>query len=592
MMRHKTQLNQGGVNLCGQACVAMAMSPELPDITASQVARETGTLDGRFTPITRYDGRDGLLEMLGRYSYGAEAHRVPNALDSIRAALAQGKRVIALIDYRQLTHKAPNYSTYAYGHFVVVTAVNTLSGRVTFHDPLRVSGATEEPLETFKRALETPSMAGSTTNHANQFVTVSPPTLTTGKGSGINIDPRNPHGMPAPALLRGYAYARFVYAIRRTDGVVQFNEAERLYADYIAGLLSQGVRPMLILTHQTGFENAGYDFENMTPAAWQTFRNQMAVIATALAAQYPQAIIQVMNEQDTLDSRASVVVPPVEYGKLFTAVYDAVKSVNHGTPVITGGYNSGAERGWAQFAAAGITRCDGIAFHPYGASAGGLYPHDNIWSMERQLEYWRSKTALPLWITEFGLQFRDTEPPSQVARYIENTIAACSRTPNTFAPVWYAYSSYMDNAYGTRRMDGQERPEVIAALKKDYVMSNPVTPVPVGTHTLTITTQYVNARERAGLLAPVTTTLMSGQRLTVSEVQTIQTDGLTWQAFSLPQHAAPVWLALTPSVRFTPVTPPLPEDTLRQQLDQWAYKLEAISTEMRRFLSDTDPSTS
>lgn len=293
--------------------------------------------------------------------------------------------------------------------------------------------------------------------------------------TGINVDPRNPHGSPNAGELNGFTSARFVYNVSNYVGSTDVNAAEQVYRPYILSLLESAITPIVVITHQTGLEGQGFDFENMTSARWAEFRMRIVGYIRDIASRYVgrRIIWQIMNEQDSLDNTKSVVIPPIEFGHIFNESYVALKSIDKNFTVITGGYNSGPDLGAKQFNSSKIAKdasgnylADGLAFHPYGAGAGGYFNQDGIATLPTQISRWKTlvpKMASKLYITEIGLTNAEHHPEWEVAAYAKAIVSASTTIRETS---WFAWSHAMDSSYGYIAQNGTRREVLKRELTK------------------------------------------------------------------------------------------------------------------------------
>lgn len=175
---------------------------------------------------------------------------------------------------------------------------------------------------------------------------------------------------------------------------------------------------------------------------------------------------QIMNEQDSLDNTKSVVIPPLEYGKIFNETYSMMKAVDPNFVVITGGYNSGPDLGAAHYNSAKIKSADGLAFHPYGAGAGGYFNQDGIATLPIQISRWKAlvpSMSRKLYITEIGLTNAEHHPEWEVAAYAKAIVSATTGIKET---QWFAWSHAMDSSYGYIAQNGTRREQLKRELTK------------------------------------------------------------------------------------------------------------------------------
>lgn len=558
-----TQLGWGYNNLCGSANIAMLVRGYSGGmVTPVAVARRLGVLN-QFTTIGQMVAGLALYNIASRYESNATWEWIASQLDG-------GFPVIALVDYRKFKD---NPRGYRYAHFVLVLGYD--GTHVTLHDPLRFEGYTCIPLAEFQAAIASPSLyddGGTPSNPQDDglnrpFQAIVPLAPLEAKlfGAGINIDPRNPHGRPTLDQLKGYGSVRLPYSIRRVNNVPDIEEAERTYRNYLLDISRTGADIVLVLTHQVGLEGAGFNYEAMSGTEWLRFRTDYINIIREIARRYAGRgfIYQIMNEQDSEDNRASVVVPPLEYGKIYNDAYDALHAIDPTCLVLAGSYNSGAQRGWQQFSSAAIRNCDGIGIHMYGASAGGLYAQPPIPSVNEQLAYWRRMTTLPLWPTEFGFRRVGEQPQEKMAQFASAFIDACEAVPDVEAPMWYAFSSHMDESYGVLDTNGTERSKLREALTQPYNSANAPQGYSVGRYRVETGLTYVNGRTEPRTTASATAQIKNGDTLTVESVEVSAfSTGYYWQKFRW--HEESVWVALTPHFKLVPVSPSEPSEPIER----------------------------
>lgn len=585
-----TQLGLGYNNLCGSANVAMLVRGYTDKtVTPVQIATRLGVLN-QFTTMAQM--------VAGATLYGVAVETSTVADWSwVKAKLDSNRPVVCLVDYRKYSD---NPNRYEYAHFL--TVLGYTDTHVIVNDPLRYSGGTQIPLSEFIASISSRSLVnkqGNVTN--NPFQAVVPlqalrsSTLT---GAGINLDPRNPHGKPSADKLQGYSFARIEYNISDGKGTQDVGSAEAVYRPYLEAL-PKDCTPVIVFTHRTYGEevkdsngNNAYNWEWMNyqkdgnnidakVLAWSTFRANFIRKITEVARLYVGRgiVYQIMNEQDSEDSRASVVIPPKEYGLIFNEAYTALKVVDANCTVITGGYNSGATRGSAQFKAASIKMCDGVALHPYGASAGGIYDQPPIPSIDKQLAEWRKATSAPLWVTEFGFVNVTNAAESLMSRYVRAFVDACTAVPNVKPPMWYAYSDYMDNCYGVEDRQGNTRSLLQAELVKS--INAPVKPAgyPVGQYTLETTQLYINIRATPNGVD--IGDVKHGDRVTVNAVPVSDfIGGFYWQSVSW--NGVTGWLALMPSYTLKPYSA---NDDNTEAVIKQVEIVEKALTEIKRLLN-------
>jgi hypothetical protein len=268
---------------------------------------------------------------------------------------------------------------------------------------------------------------------------------------GVNVDLVNPHGNVAVEELRGMSLVRLPINTRQVEGRIDFHAAVSLYRPYILALHQNGIDPVLVITHQTWGEGQGFNFADrsihMRSHDWDRLFIGVVNMTRRFLNEIPvKPIIQVWNEQDSQDDRASVIIPPDQYGRLVQMMRQSFPDYR----LMTGGYCSGAGRSIQQLKASNILNLvDYVAFHPYGQGAGGV---NNIFGLLKdEVGMWRSSVpASKLVATEFGLMTETDRPTAQVANYMMGALEEFKRAKIAGA-IWYAYDDRMDNCIGIRR---------------------------------------------------------------------------------------------------------------------------------------------
>jgi hypothetical protein len=298
--------------------------------------------------------------------------------------------------------------------------------------------------------------------------------------TGVNLDLLNPIGRPDPARLGRMGWVRIPYNVsfnpdRAPEDPARYGNTDldatyRRYHALLQAYARAGLKVLLVFTHQTFGEGAGYNWGSMSRDQWRDLSSRFANIAGRIASQYRwQNIVhayQIWNEMDGQSgARASVPMPPEEYANLLTLSIRAIRAADSDVLVITGGHNSGPIRGieYARRTLAampGDVRPDGIAAHPYGRGPSQSAPHyrpfglidDEVNAFAGVMPGW------PVWITEWGILNQPDEPPDAVAEYAVDFIDRLKAvySHKVAAAMWYAWGQGMDEGYGL--VDAQGRP--------------------------------------------------------------------------------------------------------------------------------------
>lgn len=292
---------------------------------------------------------------------------------------------------------------------------------------------------------------------------------------GVNLDFLHPQGAPAPDRLRGIAWLRFPYKATVSQGFGTLESAHSFYRPKMQRYVDAGHRLIVVLTHQTFGEGAGYNWEQMYSAdrqRWNDFIPRFADAAQRIARHYAGSGLvtayQIWNEQDTPPGQGEAAVPmrSDDYAKLLAETTRAIRAVDPDARVITGGHIGGPVVG-VNYARAVVSLLpgdalpDGIACHSYGRGAPTSPPdYTGFGSIADEINaYERVLTGMPVWITEWGVIDRPNDPPEGIARYAREFIQYVRSTlrRKTAVAVWYAFADTMHNGYGL--VDRHDRPK-------------------------------------------------------------------------------------------------------------------------------------
>jgi len=291
-----------------------------------------------------------------------------------------------------------------------------------------------------------------------------------GNMTGMNLDLTHPLGKPAAARLKGVGWVRFAYNVSMGRGSTDLDAAYGFHAPYIEAYAKAGLKVIIVLTHQTFGEGAGYVWPNMDTPRWREFTARWADLVRKVAARYAGknwvAAYQIWNEQDTPPSIASAAVsmPPGDYAYLLAEGIKAIRASDPKVTIITGGHVGGPGNG-ANYARATINalpgniRPDAIATHSYGRGPlGSIY--SPFGSIDEDVDaYSKIMPGAPIFITEWGVLDRPNDPAAQVADY---AIGFISRLKNLYSgkvagASWYAWADTMHNGYGL--VDRNDQPK-------------------------------------------------------------------------------------------------------------------------------------
>lgn len=266
---------------------------------------------------------------------------------------------------------------------------------------------------------------------------------------GLNIDFRNPGGVPDASLIKQFGLARFPLKAQQSSP----SECANFYRPHLEALLNSGVECLLVLTHETWGEGRGFDWNNMDAGRWQAFVlgyvNYLRDLLRDLP-RNPNVWYQIGNEHDQA-SASAVYMPPRVYATFLDACLEVLEEYGVGGQTISHGHASGKPAYWNEVALASRKHdmLRGIAVHPYGISGTPGESYGFFGTVEQVCKGWNAVTRKPLWFTEFGIcnGTAQAQPPEIVGNYISNFLAAAT-AHNVKAAIWYAYSDAMDGCYG------------------------------------------------------------------------------------------------------------------------------------------------
>ncbi|MCB9452224.1 MAG: M23 family metallopeptidase [Anaerolineaceae bacterium] len=288
--------------------------------------------------------------------------------------------------------------------------------------------------------------------------------------TGINLDLQHPLGKPDPIRLKGTGWVRFAYNVSMGRGSTDLNAAYDLHAPYIERYAKAGLKVILVLTHQTYGEGAGYVWPNMNSDRWYELAGRFSDFAGKIADRFTGkdliAAYQIWNEQDTPPQVASaaVSIPAADYGSLLARAIRAIGSTDPKTRIITGGHVGGPGNGvnYAKATLAAMppdARPDGIAVHSYGRGPlGSKYsPFGSI--DEDIIAYGKVIPQAPVWITEWGVLDHPNDPVEDVTEYATGFVDRIKRLylGKVSCAIWYAWADTMHNGYGLVNKNDQPK---------------------------------------------------------------------------------------------------------------------------------------
>lgn len=302
-------------------------------------------------------------------------------------------------------------------------------------------------------------------------------TNTTLKASGMNLDFLHRLGKPSAARLSGIGWVRLPYKATPSQGFTNLEAAHAFYEPVLRQYKAAGIKVMLILTHQTWGEGAGFVWDAMYQNErhrWDEYINQFKEVCRNVARHYAgKGLIdayQIWNEQDTPPASAYAAVPiqAVDFGKMLGATVSAIRSVDPTTKIITGGHITGPGNG-SNYARQAINAMpqgvipDGIGVHSYGRGAPNSSPrYTSFGLLDQDVQYYGAIIpGQPIWITEWGVLDMPDDDPGAISTYATSFIQYINiRFRSKIAcAMWYAWADTMHNGYGlVNRNDQPKQP--------------------------------------------------------------------------------------------------------------------------------------
>jgi uncharacterized protein YraI len=276
------------------------------------------------------------------------------------------------------------------------------------------------------------------------------PVTQAGVQCGVNIHPKDGHGdLPIPSGLTQSQWVRFPF----TASPRYFASLEAAFAFFdpiVNAYYNAGVQIILVLTHETYGEVAGWDWLNMSSANWRAFTPPFASVAERIARHYGERIAayEIWNESDTQrGDEAGVAIPPADYAYLLDQTARTLRSAAPQATLLVGGLldSSGFYLRGVQKALGGRLPVDGIALHPYGRGAPSTSSaFAQFGSIGEVIEVYASLApTLPLWITEIGAL--GAYRPGEAAQYAASLFdyLRSNYADRVAVLLWYGWSDAM-----------------------------------------------------------------------------------------------------------------------------------------------------
>jgi hypothetical protein len=224
-----------------------------------------------------------------------------------------------------------------------------------------------------------------------------------------------------------------------------------------------GARTLFVFNQETYWGNGPWANGN-----WGIYVTGFAAVAREIAAAFDAKSVdfEIWNEGDNV-SPASIFISPTTFGDLLAHSYRAIKAVNAGARVVSGGLVGPNQVGYlreALQAYAGTTIMDAIGVHPYGQWTRnfGTAPSFGAWfgKMETYLQLFRAAfPTMPLWLTEVGFDLIRPDTYDLVNTYVKGISNLGLELGDAKAPVamWYCWSDGMNPGFGMA--DSQNQPK-------------------------------------------------------------------------------------------------------------------------------------
>jgi len=304
---------------------------------------------------------------------------------------------------------------------------------------------------------------------------ISPDVIDALKLPGVNLDMMHALGKPTPDRLGNISWVRIPYNVsfnpnNGSYGNTDLNATFKIYKPYIERYARAGYKVMLVFTHQTYGEGAGFNWNQMNSDRWRTLTTKFAQMVRTIAGQYANQNIvhayQIWNEQDAHpDAGSSVPMPAGNYAFMLSESIKAIRAVDTNVKIITGGHTGGPGNG-ANYARQTIAalpsnvRPDGIATHPYGRGPNTSSPYAIFGHIDDEVRaYTQIMPNKPIWITEWGVLDRPNDSPAVIADYAGTFLNHVkTRFPTqVVTAIWYAWAQGMHNGYGLVGTDDKPR---------------------------------------------------------------------------------------------------------------------------------------
>jgi hypothetical protein len=284
---------------------------------------------------------------------------------------------------------------------------------------------------------------------------------------GLNIDPNNPKGNPAPAELRELGVELVRYTYHDPSAGVQLDpDKANFFSQRVKSYREAGIGSLLILTYDTYPSRPAPDAPDVE---WDTyierFSRRAGQIAQLLAPWQPA--FQVWNEPDHPIHPGYVpTLREAVFGRMLRRTQAAIKNINPNLLVVAGGLAAGNPTWLTRViqSLGGELPADVVAFHPYGQRPDPDWPRpDWGFGLVSNLlnDYYRAGKNKPLWITEMGIKEEDLgNNREQVAEFVRRYYRAITTRHSSQVQqfFWFCYSDGMVPTFGLRDSANNRKP--------------------------------------------------------------------------------------------------------------------------------------
>ncbi|MBN1641756.1 MAG: hypothetical protein JXA09_11015 [Anaerolineae bacterium] len=276
---------------------------------------------------------------------------------------------------------------------------------------------------------------------------------------GINIDPLNVYGNPAPPSIQelGATWVRFTF---KDQSLGPSPTGFAHYDHTIRDLEQAQIDVLLILSYETlpGKPAPGADRPE-----WEDYIARFADRTRQIALHYGDhvAAYQIWNEPDyaTPHLGYNPCLPAPVLAALLKATYGAIKGSSSAT-VVTGGLCSGDAGYVARVKREDADRvlyADAVAIHPYGLRPTRDWPTPT-WGfgvLTDAVRRYHAAADVPIWITEFGVEGGNAQHEFPGRAFAALDAELPREAPCAF---WFCWSDGMVSPFGLLRVEGDKKP--------------------------------------------------------------------------------------------------------------------------------------